>query len=256
MGCEPLDPIHGFLLLNNFFDKTFWQCHMTPIQLLQILQLNDSLFPLGAFAYSDGLETALHDEWIKQGDDVTNWMNHYIWSVFVPFDGRAFLKSMNLYQTGNQTSLIELDHELSAMKVAAGTRTSSITLGKRLLKSTIPLYPQSMLPQLLEAVEQGQQPGNLNLVQAAVATVLALAPEQALLAFGYAKLAGMLSAALRMVALGQQEGQQVLQRQLFELTQAANLCLQTYEQPLQSFSPVVDVLQLKHRFQYSRLFRS
>ena len=67
---------------------------MQPIQLLQTLQLMDSFFPVGAFAYSDGLETAAAEGRVADAASLQEWMDHFLDAVFVPCEGLALVKSM------------------------------------------------------------------------------------------------------------------------------------------------------------------
>src|SRR5262249_22576071 len=79
---------------------------------------------------------------------------------------------------------------------------------------------------------------------------------ESLLAFGYGRLAGTVSAALRLIPLGQQHAQILLTAALDQLPHAVKRILEKEEEPLRSFSPLLDVEQMNHRHVYSRLFRS
>src|SRR5215467_5233019 len=70
---------------------------MTPIQLVRTLQLVDSLFPVGSFAYSDGLETATSGRALSAGL-LAGWLQHFVDDVFIPCDGRAVLKCMYAFE--------------------------------------------------------------------------------------------------------------------------------------------------------------
>src|SRR6516162_3479918 len=93
---------------------------MTPEKLLKLLQINDSLFPTGGFAYSDGLETAVANSVVHDAATLEEWLRHYVESVFVPCDGLA----LKLAMTDDLSTLRTLDQELTAMKPAAATRAS------------------------------------------------------------------------------------------------------------------------------------
>ena len=63
-------------------------------RILQILQLSDGLFPIGAFAFSDGLETAVQRAEVVSGDDVRLWLEHYVDAVFGDSEGPALMQAM------------------------------------------------------------------------------------------------------------------------------------------------------------------
>jgi urease accessory protein len=81
-------------------------------------------------------------------------------------------------------------------------------------------------------------------------------PQHALLAYGYSRLAGIVSAGLRLISIGQTEGQQLLTRALSRLPRAVDKILERQQEPLRAFSPLMDIQQMNHRDVYSRLFRS
>ncbi len=68
--------------------------------------------------------------------------------------------------------------------------------------------------------------------------------------------AGMISAALRLMSIGQKEGQLVLSRQMENLAHGVDNFIASPARPLMSFTPLVDIAQMNHRTLYSRLFRS
>src|SRR6516164_3946160 len=108
---------------------------MTPIQFVQALQLTDSFFPVGAFAYSDGLETAAADGTVHDAESLKNWMTHFVDNVFVPCDGLALMKCAMAFHRGDFETLCRIDNELSAIKPAAAVRNASRSVGKRLLSA-------------------------------------------------------------------------------------------------------------------------
>ena len=50
--------------------------------ILKILQLSDGFFPIGAFAFSEGLETATQRDEVVAANDVHDWLDHYVDFVF------------------------------------------------------------------------------------------------------------------------------------------------------------------------------
>ena len=65
---------------------------MEPLRFIRALQLVDSFFPIGAFAYSDGLETAAARGHVRDAASLGDWMNHFLNSIFVPCEGLALVK--------------------------------------------------------------------------------------------------------------------------------------------------------------------
>jgi urease accessory protein len=220
--------------------------NMEPLQFIRSLQLADSFFPVGAFAYSDGLETAATNGRVRDADSLAAWMTHYIDGVFVPCEGLALVQCMLGLKSGDVQTVYRVDEELTAIRPAAAVRQSSAGLGRRLLSLYGAMY--GGVPALPH--------GNAAAAYALVFFHAGLEEREAALAFGYNRLAGIVSAALRLISMGQQQGHTLLTQSLDRLPDAVDRILQSKDQPLCSFSPSLDIEQMNHQYVYSRLFRS
>lgn len=225
---------------------------MTPAQLARTLQLMDSLFPVGAFAYSDGLESAAATGSVRDGASLSGWCDHYIDSVFVPCDGLALLKSARAGERGDWAAVRSIDEELTALKPAAAIRGSSRSVGKRLLTTYASIQSDRQFLSAIQTLPQCNAPVAYGLVL----FHCGLECPDALVAFGYSRLAGIMSAGLRLISMGQQQGQALLTKAIERLPSAAEQILKSETDPLRSFNPLLDIQQMNHQYVYSRLFRS
>lgn len=229
---------------------------MQTHQLSQFLQLNDSLFPTGAFAFSDGLESAVFLEYVQSVEDLSAWLSQYLQAVFMCSEGLAVLKVLKALDQQDWSEVMLLDAQCHALKPAEETRASGVSLGKRLYKSALPLYPHAGLLKVEQMLTQHQLHGQLPVIYAILMQGLGFSTAQILTGFGYTRLAGAVSAAMRLMSIGQAQGQLALSKALEELEQCVKQLEQRQDAPLQSFTPVLDVIQMRHHFLYSRLFRS
>src|SRR5689334_13635298 len=126
---------------------------MEPVRLIRTLQVIDSSFPVGAFAYSDGLETAATSGRVHDMSSLGEWMDHFLNSVFVPCEGLALVKCMHALEHDDDDTLCRIDEELTAIRPAAEVRAASTGVGKRILAlhSAIQNHPgewkDTVLPQ-------------------------------------------------------------------------------------------------------------
>jgi len=225
---------------------------MTGAQLLHTLQLTDSLFPVGAFAYSDGLESAASSGHVHNADSLARWLDHFLNDVFVPCEGLALLKCIRAAEKEEWATIRAIDEELTALKPAAETRNSSRSVGKRLLTTYAGIIQDGGFLSIAEALPQC----NVPVAYAIVFSHRGLDAADALLAFGYLRLVGIVSAALRLIPMGQQHGQALLTSAIEQLPAAVERIVQAGAEPLRLFNPLLDVQQMSHRYVYSRLFRS
>jgi urease accessory protein len=228
---------------------------MDSLSFIHGLQLTDSFFPVGAFVYSDGLETAAAGNHVHDAATLGEWMEHFLESVFIPCEGLALAKCMRALAAEDFETLANIDLELTALKPAASVRASSKGVGKRLLS----LYSATCGDETFEALTRKLPEENVANVAVAYALVFwhrGLPEREATLAFGYNRLTGIVSAGLRLISIGHQQGQILLTTSLSRLPDAVDRILQNADEPLRSFSPMLDIQQMNHQYVYSRLFRS
>jgi len=225
---------------------------MQPIQLLQTLQLMDSFFPVGAFAYSDGLETAASETLVRDAESLREWMDHFVDFVFVPCEGLALVRSIRALRVADHDAVRKIDSELSAIRAASAVRAASTGVGKRLLAAYGSICGDENFASLCRMLPHG----NAATAYALVFFHRGIPEREAALAFGYNRLAGMVSVGLRLISIGQQQGQALLTRSIERLPSAVDRILEMRNEPLRSFGPVLDIQQMNHRYVYSRLFRS
>jgi urease accessory protein len=225
---------------------------MESLHFIRALQLVDSFFPVGAFAYSDGLETAVAGGRVRDAVSLGEWMEHFLENVFTPCEGLALVKCMLALEAGDLETLCRIDEELTAIRPAAEVRSASAGIGKRLLSLYSAIYGTEcfgrdglMLPR-----------GNAAAAYAVVFFRCGLGPREAALAYGYNRLAGIVSAGLRLISMGQHQGQLLLTKNLNRLPDVVERILQMKDEPLRSFNPLLDIDQMNHQYIYSRLFRS
>ena len=225
---------------------------MEPLAFIHGLQLTDSFFPVGAFAYSDGLETAAVGGEVHDAASLCEWMNHFVEGVFIPCEGLALVKGMCALKAGEANVLALLDEELTALRPAAEIRAASTSLGKRLLSLYSSICGEEHFPEVAGLLPHGNAP----LAYALVYFHRGIAEHEAALAFGYNRLAGMVSAGLRLISIGHQQGQQLLSQTIEHLPAAVDRIMEMVDEPVRSFNPRLDIQQMNHQYVYSRLFRS
>lgn len=225
---------------------------MDPLAFVHSLQFADSSFPVGAFAYSDGLETAAVNGEVRDAASLGDWMDHYLTGIFVPCEGLALLKSIRALEATNLESLARIDEELTAIRPAAATRAASIGIGKRLLSMYTSICGDDNFPEIAGRLPEG----NAATAYAIVFFHRGVPERDAILAFGYSRLAGMVSAGLRLISIGHQQGQRLLSTAIAQLPAATEKILKSAHEPLRSFNPKLDIQQMNHQYLYSRLFRS
>ena len=229
--------------------------------LWHLLQTSDQFFPTGGFAFSHGLEMyvaagLVHDRTTCQRL-LTELFNHAIGPTDLVFCAHAHrLAAAPDTADAKLSSLVDLDHLLAAMKVPRELRLESRHVGRSFLRAAMALSPPRLTQAFWERVQRGEAQGHHAVVFGLVAHELGLPETSALLAYLYTVAAGLAAAAVRLVPLGQSDGQ----RLLHELQSCCLASVQRYAHltPDDAWNgaPGLDIHSMQHERLYSRLCRS
>jgi urease accessory protein len=221
---------------------------------LELLHLCDSLFPLGSFAYSDGLEAAA-----ASGVELRDWMDVVLDENIGRFEGPALLRAWDAFHTRDWDALVAVDEELTALRPAASARRSSRAMGLRLLSTWHALHPDARLAHAVQLAARGAI-GPALPVAFAGACVCAgggatVDRRDAVAAFAYTRLAATVSAAMRLISIGQGDAHALLARTLTRVPAVVDAIAER-DAPLESFAPAMDIAAMSQQYLHSRLFRS
>ena len=229
--------------------------------LWHLLQTSDQFFPTGGFAFSHALEMYVAAGLVR--DRVTcqrlftDLFEHAIGPTDVVFCAHAHrLAAGPKAADVKLSSLVDLDHLLAATKVPRELRLESQHVGRSFLRATMALSPPRLVRGFWEQVQQGEAPGHHAVVFGLVAHELELPENSALPAYLYTVAASLTAAAVRLVPLGQSDGQ----RLLHELQPCCLELVQRYAHltPKDAWNgaPGLDIRSMQHERLYSRLCRS
>lgn len=183
------------------------------VQLLTALQLADSGFPSGAFAYSWGMETASEQGQVTRAS-FTNWIASEMLGRWALFDrvvlARAFAAS----------DLLACDRETDRLFWAEQLRTQSAEAGQAFLAAAARLGdPVAM--SLRDAALEGRAAGHLPVAQGGVYRSVGLTLPLALAASAHAAAQALAMAGVRLGLVGALEAQRIIAALRDEIAEAA-----------------------------------
>src|SRR5262245_37365422 len=182
--------------------------------LLALLHLCDSLFPIGGFGYSDGLEAATATGLVETPADLQAWLDVCLDETVGRMDGPAVLRAWSALHRRDWEALGELDEELTAMRPSSATRRSSQAMGLRLATTWSALYPDGRLDHLLDLARRQWLGPTLPIVFGCACASAGVGMRHAGAAFAYTRLASTTSAALRLMRIGQTDAHACLAKTL------------------------------------------
>ena len=223
---------------------------------LELLHLCDSLFPIGGFAYSDGLETATSTGRIADAASLRAWLEAALDDTIGRMEGPAVWQAWRACQEEDFAALMRLDEELTALRPAASARRSSRAMGLRLLTTWHALHPDPRLERIAGLAKSGALGPVLPLAFAAACVCSGVARRGSVEAFAYTRLAATVSAAMRLMPIGQTDAHLLLSRALERVPAVVDRVASRDDGALESFTPHMDVASMTQQYLHSRLFRS
>jgi urease accessory protein len=213
-------------------------------------------FPVGAFAYSHGLEFAVEAGDIHNAETLINWVEGILIFGAGRVDGALFRAAFEAAEDQDDERLGEVVERASALRGTSEMALETNAQGAAFLKTLPRIWPH---PRLIRWSRRLEQTGLVAAYPVAVGVACALAEiplRPALVAYLNAFAGNLVSAVVRLVPLGQTDGQLALASLEKTVAEAASA---TLRRPLDDFSSAalsVDWMSVQHETQYTRLFRS
>jgi urease accessory protein len=220
------------------------------LPLLHLLHLSSPALPVGAYAYSQGLEYAIDSGKLKTLDDVADWLSGILIYGLGKLDLPVLMACYDACQLDNWGEINEWNSFLLASRETSELLLEDEQLGvalKRLLTDLgLPLSAMNAIK-----------------VKPAYAVMFALAGNHwhiplADLApsFAFSWLENQVAAATKIVPLGQTAAQKLLLKLLPQIPQAVAFAKALPKAEIGASLPGQVMASSLHEYQYSRLFRS
>jgi urease accessory protein len=225
-------------------------------QLWHLLQLSDQFFPTGAYAFSHALETYVALGLVYDRASCHQLLEQLCRNALGPCDLVFCAAAFRLAARHNLPAIVELDQLLAAFKVPRKLRLESRHTGQAFLRAAMSLHPSPLVGSFFRQVQQDITPGHHAVAFGLVTQGLGLQEDSALLAYLYNVTAGLVAAAVRLVPLGQTDGQRLLQALAPALLDVMQACRQLTPEEAWSCTPGLDIRSMQHERLYTRLCRS
>lgn len=229
---------------------------MSSGTLLSLLQFSDGLFPTGGYAHSFGLETYCQAGVIRDRGGLEAFVRAHLEGAAGPCDAVAVTGALRATQRDDLEVCARLDATLEAMKPVREFREASRQMGRQTLRIAAALTRDVRLLAFYESTEAGRTAGHHAVAFGMAGAVLGWSPEAAATAYLYSTTALLVGAGLRLLPLGQRDGQQVLWVVRETMTSLARRAAAAASDDLWSFTPGLEVAGMQHERLEMRLFRS
>ncbi len=226
---------------------------LDPAALYRLMAWLSPAYPVGAFSYSSGIEWAVEAGDIKDAETLKAWLTVMLGEGSGFCDAMFFTHAYQAIAAGDDAALHAVA-ELAAAFVASKERFLETTAqGRAFLDATRAAWPCAALERFAAA---WSGPVALPVAVAVACAGHGISLDAALHAFLHGLAANWISAGVRLIPLGQTDGQRVLAALEQHVHAAAARADKTALEDLGSAAFRADLASMRHETQYTRLFRS
>lgn len=225
----------------------------TIAELTRVLQFGDSLLPIGAFSFSNGLETAVQTGVVRDAETLRTFVRAAV-DQSATSDGVALLAAFRAATAGNPEGIDAADRAAFHRKLNEEMRTMTVRMGRKLAEMAERVLGLPASVDWLARIRAGTTPGCLPIAQALVFADLGLSDRDAFAVHQYGVASMMVNASLRLMRIHYLDVQAIL----FDVNGSA---ADAYERAaamglddMAAFAPEFDVLASLHVRAHVRMF--
>jgi len=229
---------------------------LTEQALYRLMTWLSPSFPVGSYSYSHGIECAVEDGLITDRDTLTRWVEAIINHGAGRNDATLFRAAWQAITDDDQGALASVAEMADAYRATPEMALESTAQGQAFLDTLANVWPDPKFQKWANTLTGLDRPPAYAVAVGVAAASAGVPLGHALVAYLHAMAANLISAGVRLVPLGQTDGQ-LAQAALEAPVRAA--AERAMIRPLDDFgaaAPMVDWTSMKHETQYTRLFRS
>ncbi len=216
---------------------------------LGLLQLASPALPVGAYSYSDGLETLTEAGKVHDVDSLQHWLEQELQYGAIRLEAAVMLRAYNATRVSNRQALNDWNNWLSAAKETEELRDQSWQMGRALIRLLQEIQPQSL-------AHAWCHPCNFAIAFGLAAANWQINGEAAILGYLHSWATNLINAGVKLIPLGQTAGQRLLLDLHPNLSGATQEILGLDDNDLYSCGWGLALASMAHETQYTRLFRS
>ena len=224
-------------------------------RLLRLLHLASPTLPVGAYSYSQGLESAIDTGIVTNEARAQAWIADTLAHSVARLEAPVFCRLYAAWQAEDYAAVAHWNDYFLASRDSAEFRAETVQMGYSLAKLLRDLFPHEKRVEALPPTVSGASTSFPSAM--ALACVLLDTPAEASLhAYLFAWAENQVLAALKAVPLGQVSGQRMLFALEENILAAAAAALAIEDDAISNWTPGLSFLSMRHESQYSRIFRS
>lgn len=221
-----------------------------------LLQIADSILPIGSYTQSNGLETYVQKGIVKDVNSAEVYLKSVLWNSSLYSDFLALKLAYEYAEKGNIEKIFELDELLYSVKAPREMKQGSSKMCGRFIKLIEKFNSNELVLRYRDAIKSGICTGQHSIIFGIFASVVEIPKEYAIKAYLYNTASCIVNNCAKLIPLGQIDGQIIL----FNCQELLdNIYVKLDDLTLEDMgrcSIGFDIRAMQHEMLYSRLYMS
>ncbi len=229
---------------------------LAPLALLRLQSWLSPAFPIGSYSYSHGLEWAVEAGDVHDRRSLVAWLEADLCHGSGRNEAILFTEAWRCATNRDHRRLIEIAELAAVLRATSELALESSQPAKACLTMLRLVWPVQVLDSLERALHERHISPALAVVLATRAAASGIPIPLALPAFLQSYIANWVTAAVRLIPLGQTDGQLAIAELENSVLAASAQAHDANTEHLGSAALMIDLASMAHETQYTRLFRS
>jgi urease accessory protein len=223
---------------------------LSELALLRLLQVSSPTFPVGAYAYSQGLEKAVELGWVADASSLVSWLSGLLRCSIARLDLPILVRAYRAWSNDDRDAALRVSALLLSSRGSRELVEEEQHLGSALARVLCHLEIEEARPFI------GNPKASYPMLFALAAVHWKIALRAALGGYALLWAENQVNAASRLFPLGQLACQKTLAELLTRAPQAITESMKIEDHEIGSLAPAQAIASALHEQQYTRLFRS
>ena len=223
---------------------------MAGTALPQLLRLASPMLPVGAYAYSQGMEWAVEEKVVRDEQTACTWITDLLRFNIGTLEAPLWRRLYRAWQEEDAVAAQHWNLRFIAIRETAEFRAETLQMGgalKAVFAATLEIDTR-----LLDAIDAPAFPTAFSFA----AHGLGIPMREGLTGYLWAWAENQIATSMKLVPLGQSSGQRMMAKIIALLPEIVETALGLPDEALSNFAPALAIASSRHETQYTRLFRS
>jgi urease accessory protein len=229
---------------------------LAPLALLRLQSWMSPAFPTGSYSYSHGLEWAVDAGHVHDRRSLVAWLDADLCHGSGRNEAILFAETWHCAANRDFRRLLEIAELAAALRATSELALESSQPARACLTTLRLVWPDRVLDSLERALHERHISPALAVVLATRAAGSGIPLALALPAFLQSYIANWVTAGVRLIPLGQTDGQLAIAEMETSVLAASAQANDANTNDLGSAALMIDFASMAHETQYTRLFRS